>query len=61
MDIFVYCLIICVLFVLASIFDVLKNCLKEPRQIREMLRTSQLVELQKVMDEAEVNHEKTAE
>ena len=61
MDIFVYCLIICVLFVLASRLNVLKNCLKELRQIREMLRTSQLVDLQKVMDEAEVKHEKTAE
>lgn len=61
MDILVYCAVISALLLLASIVDLLKSCLKELRQIREMLRTSQLVELQKVMEDAEVENEKAAE
>ena len=61
MDILAYCAVIGALFLLASIVDLLKSCLKELRQIREMLRTSQLVELQKVMEDAEVENEKAAE
>lgn len=61
MDILAYCAVIFALFLLASIFDVLRSCLKELRQIREMLRTSQLVELQRVMEDAEVENEKAAE
>ncbi len=52
MDILAYCAVIGALFLLASIVDLLRSCLKELRQIRDMLRTSQLVELQKVMKEA---------
>ena len=44
-----------------SIVDLLRSCLKELRQIRDMLRTSQLVELQKVMKEAGVETEEAAE
>ena len=61
MDILAYCAVISALFLLASIVDLLRSCLKELRQIREMLRTSQLVELQKVMEDAEVENEKAAE
>lgn len=61
MDLLAYCAVIGALLLLASIVDLLKSCLKELRQIREMLRTSQLVELQKVMEDAEVENEKAAE
>ena len=44
MDILAYCAVIGALFLLASIVDLLRSCLKELRQIRDMLRTSQLVE-----------------
>ena len=47
--------------ILAYIVDLLRSCLKELRQIRDMLRTSQLVELQKVMKEAGVETEEAAE
>lgn len=61
MDLLAYCAVISALLLLASIVDLLKSCLKELRQIREMLRTSQLVELQKVMEDAKVENEKAAE
>ena len=43
MDILAYCAVIGALFLLASIVDLLRSCLKELRQIRDMLRTSQLL------------------
>ena len=61
MDILAYCAVIGALFLPASIVDLLRSCLKELRQIRDMLRTSQLVELQKVMKEAGVETEEAAE
>ena len=61
MDILAYCAVIGALFLRASIVDLLRSCLKELRQIRDMLRTSQLVELQKVMKEAGVETEEAAE
>ena len=53
MDILAYCAVIGALFLLASIVDLLRSCLKELRQIRDML--------QKVMKEAGVETEEAAE